>query len=286
MTNVDQFESVFRSAAKEVFAYVPPEIGAVMVLTDLDEYEATLFADRTREFLRVLGPDDRVRWRIVRGDEYRTVPELLGLIETDRPDLVCTYRHLHSEGWRLPFTLGDHVEVLTQATPTPIMLLPHPRAGRASEHAVKDTTAVMGVTDHISGDHRLVNAAAHFTERGGTLYLTHVEDAQAFERYIETIGKIPEIDTELARETIERQLLKEPADFIVSCRTGLDDAGLEIEVESVVVMGRRLLAYRRLIGAHEIDLLVFNTKDDDQLAMHGLAHPLAVELREIPLLML
>lgn len=29
-----------------------------------------------------------------------------------------------------------------------------------------------------------------------------------------------------------------------------------------------------------------NTKDEDQLAMHGLAYPLAVELREIPLLML
>jgi hypothetical protein len=29
-----------------------------------------------------------------------------------------------------------------------------------------------------------------------------------------------------------------------------------------------------------------NTKDEDQLAMHGLAYPLAIELRTIPLLML
>ena len=35
-----------------------------------------------------------------------------------------------------------------------------------------------------------------------------------------------------------------------------------------------------------VDLLVMNTKDEDQLAMHGLAYPLAVELRQIPLLML
>jgi hypothetical protein len=41
-----------------------------------------------------------------------------------------------------------------------------------------------------------------------------------------------------------------------------------------------------LITQHHIDLLVFNTKDDDQLAMHGLAYPLAIELRQIPLLML
>jgi hypothetical protein len=51
-------------------------------------------------------------------------------------------------------------------------------------------------------------------------------------------------------------------------------------------MGRRLAEYQRLIEEHKIDLLVLNTMDEDQLAMHGLAYPLAVELRQIPLLML
>ena len=37
---------------------------------------------------------------------------------------------------------------------------------------------------------------------------------------------------------------------------------------------------------HGVDLVVLNTKDEDQLAMHGLAYPLAIELRQIPLLML
>ena len=31
---------------------------------------------------------------------------------------------------------------------------------------------------------------------------------------------------------------------------------------------------------------MLHTKDDEQLAMHGLAYPLCVELREIPLLLL
>ena len=44
--------------------------------------------------------------------------------------------------------------------------------------------------------------------------------------------------------------------------------------------------YQRLIEEHKVDLLVFHTKDEDQLAMHGLAYPLAVELRHIPLLMI
>jgi hypothetical protein len=50
--------------------------------------------------------------------------------------------------------------------------------------------------------------------------------------------------------------------------------------------GHRLQAFKDLIAEHELDLLVMNTKDEDQLAMHGLAYPLAIEIRSIPLLML
>jgi len=290
MTNVDQFESVFRSADKPVFSYDPVEIGSVLIVTDRDEYEAELFGERVAGFLRVLIGETDVAlpssWRIVHGDEYRTVPEMLALVEAARPDLICTYRHLHGEGWKWPFTLGDHVEVLTQATQTPVLVLPHPDAGRAAEHALKNTNVVMAITDHLTGDNRLINNAIAFTERAGTLFLTHVEDSAIFERYIETIGKIPTLDTDVAREEIRKQLLKEPHDFIRSCRETLEQAGLSIHVEEIIRLGHRIDEYRALIADHEVDLLVFNTKDDEQFAMHGRAHPLAVELREIPLLML
>jgi hypothetical protein len=51
-------------------------------------------------------------------------------------------------------------------------------------------------------------------------------------------------------------------------------------------MGDRIEEYRRLVEDHRIDLLVLNTMDGDQLAMHGQAYSLAVELRGAPLLML
>ena len=44
--------------------------------------------------------------------------------------------------------------------------------------------------------------------------------------------------------------------------------------------------YKRLAAARDVDLLVMNTKDSGQLAMHGLAYELAVELNDIPLLLL
>jgi hypothetical protein len=288
MTNVDQFESLFRAADKPVFRHEPVAIGSVLVVTDLAEYDANLFGDRVRSFLNVLRDPagDGPSWRVVTGSEFRTVPDLLALIERERPDLICAYRHLHSAGWQWPFTLGEFVEVLTQATTTPVLVLPHPEAGREAEHALDDTREVMAITDHLAGADALVNWAAGMTEPGGTLFLTHVEDEAAFERMISVIAKVPELDTDVAREEIRSRLLREPHDYIGSCRAGLEASGLTLTIEEIVTMGRHLASYRELIEAHAVDLLVLNTKDEDQLAMHGLAHPLAVELRTIPLLML
>ena len=285
ITDVDQFESVFRSAVKERLGYEPIRIGSVIVVTDREADQASAFEASVRGFLGVLA-DASPSWTLVTGGEFDTIGGLLEIIERAEPDLVCTYRHLHSAEWRDPRTLGDFVEALTQATTHPILVLPHPEAQRASPHAVKNTDKVMAITDHLTGDHRLVNYAVRFTEHGGTVFLTHVEDEATFERYMGIISRISEIDTDVARETIHRQLVKEPRDYIASCRRILQDAGVSIRVEEIVILGHRISEYRKLIEEHEVDLLVFNTKDEDQLAMHGLAYPLAVELRQIPLLML
>ena len=286
MTKVDQFESAFRAASKTVFEYQPIAVRSILVITDRSKNEADVFGKQISDFLSVLRSDDSPRWRIVNGSEFDTVPELLALVEEERPDLICTYRHLHSESWRWPYTLGEYVDVLAQVTTTPVMVLPHPNAMRASEHAVKDTLIVMAMTDHLTGDAVLVNYAARFTEPGGTLFLTHIEDEATFERYMGTISRIPSIDTENARREILQQLLKEPKDYIRSCREVLEAEGLPLAVEEIVTKGHHLREFEKLVEEHEVDLLVFNTKDEDQLAMHGLAYPLAVELRQIPLLLL
>jgi len=62
--------------------------------------------------------------------------------------------------------------------------------------------------------------------------------------------------------------------YVMSLATGLLGVAGSVSVWS---LGGNL-------SADAIDSL--NTKDEDQLAMHGLAYPLAVELRQIPLLML
>lgn len=286
MTRVDQFESVFRAAARTIFHPEEVEIGSVMIVSDQPQDEATDFGERARAFLKALDAGENLKWTMVHGGEFSTVPDLLELIEQGRPGLVCTYRHLHSESWRWPYTLGEYVDVLTQATTTPVLVMPHPARPELGALSGRRTKAVMAVTGHLTGDNRLVSYAARFTEQGGTLLLGHVENNNVFERYMEAISKIATIDTAPAREDIQARLLKDPTDFIESCRERLAVSAPSLSVESIVTRGHHIRQYRSLIEERDVDLLVMNTKDDDQLAMHGLAYPLAVELRSIPLLML
>ena len=285
MTNVDQFESFFKSATKTSFAYRDIEIRKVLLVTDLKKEPAQQLSDQVRSFLTVLGEDESVNWRTVQGDEFRTVKELLDLVEKEGPDLICAYRHLHSEAWRWPYSLGEELDVLTQITSSPVLILPHPKAQPLDE-ILKGTGSVMAITNHLTGDHRLVNFAVRFTEEKGTLFLTHIEDESVFRSYIDVISKIPTITTESAEEEILKQLLKEPHDYIRSCSDTLQAEGLALQVQEIVTLGHHIANLIRLVEKHQVDLLVLNAKDEDQAAMHGQAYSLAVELRKIPLLML
>jgi hypothetical protein len=286
MTIVDQFESVFRSAARTVFQAEPVEIESVLVISDGDGSAAEEFAARSRSFLEILDQRENLRWTTVSGSEYSTVPDLLDRVETERPGLICTHRHLHSESWRWPYTLGEYLDVLTQATTTPVLVIPHPERPEFQQLAGRRPRSVMAMTDHLTGDHRLVNYAAHVTHPGGRLLLGHVEDDAIFERYMEAISKISTINTDVARKEIKARLLKDPEDYVDSCREGLARVWPELTVEAMVTSGHHIRAYRHLVEEHKVDLLVMNTKDEDQLAMHGLAYSLAIELRAIPLLLL
>ena len=283
MTKVDQFESVFKSAAKVSFKRQKLSFQKIAVVTDLDAAQAKTLAARVRAFLHVLG--DGPEWMVLDRGQSETVEQLLGFVEREKPELLVTYRNLHSAAWRWPHSLGPRLDVLTQATRCPVMVIPHPRDASSFEASMQHTEVVMAVTDHLVGDSRLISYAASFTEKGGDLFLTHIEDDAAFERYMEAISKIPSIDTENAREQIIKQLLKEPRDYSESSRRELKGEGLDLRVHSEVRTGHRLREYKKLVEDHSVQLLVLNTKDEDQLAMHGLAFPLAVELRQIPLLM-
>jgi hypothetical protein len=285
MTRLNTFESVFKAADKPLFAYESIKVDRILLVTDLAPGEAEALVPPARTFLAAVD-DGRAAWTTLGAGDFDNVRSLLDRVEAGQPDLVLTWRHLRSEAWRWPFSLGEYLDVLIQATTAPVLVLPHPDAGHALPHSIRNTDRVMAMTDHLAGDSRLVNYALAFTHAGGRCWLTHVESDHDFERYMEVIAKIPSIDTEDARETIKAQLLKEPSDFIRRCRDAVAAEKLPVTVEELVTTGHRLSEYRALIEGQEIDLLVMYARDEHQLAMHGRTYPLAVELRQIPLLLL
>lgn len=284
MTRLDTFESVFKSADKAIYTHRRIKIARVLVVTDSSDAEAAPLLEEVRAFLSVLG--EGLEWLHLGGPGFANVGTLLEAVEVAAPDLVVTYRHLHSEAWRWPHGLGEYLDVLTQVTDIPVLVLPHPAAERALPHSISDTDRVMAITNHLTADARLVNYALRFTAPSGTCWLTHIESQHHFDHFLAAVEKIPEIESDDVRVLVEAQLLKEPRDYIESCRRAISAQGLPVEVRSIVSMGDRVKEYRRLVEDQRVDLLVLNTMDGDRLAMHGQAYPLAVEVRGIPLLML
>ncbi len=286
MSTVDQFESVFKAAAKTTYQHENPALGKVVLVTDLEEAEASLFLQTVRVFFTNALPDGDSQWVVLSSGTYASVKELLAKVEEYRPDLLVTYRNLGSESWRWPYSLGEHLDVLTQVTTTPVLVLPHPDRDDCAELLRRKLSNVMAVSGHLCGEGTLIRYASAFTPEKGKLILSHVEDKATPDRYLDAIEKIPEIDSELARELLLDRMLKDAKDFSDSARDGLKAAGREIEVECRAQVGRRLEDYRTLIEEGKVELLVMHAKEEDQMAMHGMAHPLAVELRSVPILLL
>lgn len=284
MPNVDQFESIFRSSIKERLEYRDIPLTSILLITDLEEKEAREFQKEVQQFLSVLGDTSERDWFLIYGREFTTTEDLLKLVANYELDMICTYRNLHSNAWQFPHSLGAHLDVLIQQTDIPVLVLPHPKAGYMAEHAMRDTKEVMVVTDLVAINHDLINYAVRLTHPLGTLFLSHVENKYIFERYMQAIAKIDSIDTDSARIRLKEQLLKEPEDYFLTCKEILAEHGISLDVRSWVRFGDGLKEYRRQIESRKLDLLVMHAKDENQQAMNNISYPLAVELRQIPLL--
>ena len=286
MTNIDQFESVFKAADKKTYEFETIDFERVLVVSDLADDACHEFTSRAETFLAVLEHGDwSAAWRSLGASDFSTVGDMLWCINENDPDLIVSYRNLHFPATEYPYSLGAHLDVLTQVTKTPVLVTPHPDWLRQHPESMQNTQTVMAITDHLTQENHLVSAAAVLTQPEGQLWLTHVEDQGIFERYMQAIARIPSIDTDNAERVLLTQLLKEPADYIESCRTALESLDMNITIASEAVLGRRLNDYKRLIENHKVSLLVMNTKDEQQMAMHGMAYPLTVEMRETPLLL-
>jgi nucleotide-binding universal stress UspA family protein len=282
---LDQFTSRVKRATKVRYGYEHLRIGKVLLITDRDAEGTAELLEKAKRLLRAIDEEEQVQWEVLDEDAYDSGQGLLDRIEASKPDLVVTQRGLKERGADLVYSLGAYLDVLTQVCVMPVLVLPGDDE-LSAEALQEGTPQVMVVTDHLTGEDALVNWGVRFVlGEQGDLFLTHVEDDHVFERYMSVIEKLPSIDTETARTDIKAQLLKEPEEFIDSCRQELESKGLKLKLHSIVQLGHSVTVYKDLAESHGVDLLVFATKDETQVAMHGVAYGLAVELKRIPLLL-
>ncbi len=234
-----------------------------------------------REVQRTIGALSETTWDLFLDGMFEDPTELIGMVGERAPELLCTYRHLYTRAKQWPYSLGSYVDVMAQVTAMPLLVLPHPTSDGVFDTPLKPVKQVLVLTDHITRSEDLVRYGASLTPEGGRLILAHVEDDATFQRYAEVIGKLADVQTEQTIASIKDRLLQEARDYIASAQEALEG----VDVVSEVRMGHRIMDVRALINEHEVDLVAFAVKDDEQLAMHGLAYPLAIELTDIPVLM-
>lgn len=283
LEHIDEFESMFRRAEREPFVFEELSISAVAIVTDGDGQEAQQLQQVVRQFLPRI--DSVETWHVFSDDDYDNVTELVKRLGQQPLDLLVTRRHLQERALAPRHSLGVYLDEVTQRIDIPVLVLP----GTAEVPVSLTSEAcdrVMVVGDHVSGDNRLINYGVRMCSPGGTVWFCHVEDDVVFARYMQAIKQIPQIASDEAEVLIEAQLLKEAADFIETCVETLKETGPDVVLASHVGLGHHLKQYRQLIDDQQIQLLVANTKDDDQLAMHGMTYSLSIELVDMPLLLL
>lgn len=283
MDQIDEFESMFRRAERESFEYASVPIDSIAFVTDQSEEEAQRRQESLVRFMPAL--QSATHWRFITGDEFSNVNDLLRLVDETQTDLIVTYRHLQEESLVPQHSLGVYLDVLTQVASIPVLVLPG-TAGHPRNLSELLCDRVMVVADHISGDSKLINYGVRMCPDEGTLWLCHVEDDAVFDRYMRAIERIPEIGSDETKTLLDETLQKEARDFIETCIGKLSTARPSVTYESKVTRGHFLKQYTGLIENAEIDLVVANTKDEDQLAMHGMAWSIAVELLDVALLLL
>ena len=213
-----------------------------------------------------------------------TKSDLLNLIEADQADLVVTHRHLYETFTDPHLGLGTYPETLLQSSTRPLLILPH-YLDPGFLPATEKLEDVLVISDHFSNSDELINWSAKFVSDSGSLWLTHVESELGFNRYMKAIERIPELDTDIARTTLRRELLHESNSYIHNCKQQLSRSNPALAVEVLACMGHPLNSYRQWLSEEKHEMLVIPALGDDAFQQRALANHLAEEFPQIALLL-
>lgn len=278
LKNFDEFSSIFRRSMVPQFQFDTWKVSSACLIVDQNSTNSQSVIERLKTFSPALA--EAHEWKTIQVDKSSTVESVEQQLAASLPDLIVTWRHLCETQMHPHHSLGVYVDVLTQVVPRPILLLP----GECSQGAEKlppKCQNILIATDHAIQESRLIHQAVAMGGKEASIILGHVEDDLSYQRYLQAIERIPEINTEIAAEKLLSQLLHDADRFGVHVAEQLAEQYPDLTLKTETMLGHRVQTFRKLVESQQTDLLVMNTKDQDQLAMHGLAYSLSIELRDI-----
>ena len=278
MLKLDHFASLFRAADKDRIIIPDVSIHRILLVTDMNHEESLQLWDRWKGLF-----EPSVDIRIFDAEISQRLPSLIEAMKPVECDLVITYRCLHSDAWQYPYAIGSYVEVLTQIMPFPVLLMPHPQQHTDTYTKPKH---LLLFSSELTNESELVGFANAFvTSKDQSLTMVQMDDQATYDRIFEIISKIPQIDTDDAQYYIQERRSLEMKDWVMRCIDALEKKGNAPHLSYMDIHDPSMKKCASLIEEHQADLLIINTKDDEQLAIHGLAYPIMVQFRNIPLLL-
>lgn len=284
MRSLGEFESLFKRALREKYQYKNLDISRIMLITDLEGGLLDDFENKVKGFLTVsLGNRNFEMSRLGRND-FSSWASLEDHLDRFKPDFIVSYRLLRVSDVRINTSLGVYIDTLSQKTNYPILVMPNPHLV-TYEPPLDNAGYVVVATEHLYRDHDLVDTAVGFTPDQGKLLLVHIEDDDTFKYYVNAIERIPSINSDKAVESLKEQLESAPRHYMESVAEELQIRKPGVLVEMETGFGHLINHYTELVKGKDVRILVFQTKDDTQLAMHSLGYSLAIQFSEIPVLL-
>ena len=278
MLKLDHFASLFRAADKEQIVIPDISIRQILLVTDMNQEDSLQIWEKWKGLF-----DPSVDIRIFDAEISLHLPSLIEAMKHVECDLVVTYRCLHSDAWQYPYAIGSYVEVLTQIIPFPVLLMPHPHQNTDTYTKPKN---LLLFSSELTQESELVGFANAFVaSKDESLIMIQMDDKATYDRIFDIISKIPQIDTDDAQYYIQERRSLEMKDWVTRCIDFLEQKGNAPHMSYMDIYDPSMKKCASLIEEHQADLLIINTKDDEQLAIHGLAYPIMVQFRNIPLLL-
>lgn len=281
---LDEFESVFRSAIKPTYELRRPPLREIVVLTDEAPEPAYKLITQARAILSDADTPVAPDFRLLSAHD-RTADSVLSELLTSSIDLLVTHRHVLSHWRNTPYALGSAMSIFVQTLPCPVLMLPLLPANAPAHSRGKAPETALVATRHLIDDSDLVDWALHVTGDDGTVVLGHVEDESQSRRYLDAIGRIRGIDTDIALTRLPDKLLQLSRDYTDSVVEQMQANAVRETLIAEVRSGDPLVEFAALIAQHSVDLLVVAGREHradpdrtDRKGTHGNAESVATPI--------